>query len=152
MGTTLMNPGEYDPAQDRRRKILIIVLIVIVVGVVLGVWKGPEWVARWHADGVVSDFFSALQQKDFERAYGLWMGDPQWKQHPAKFQYSYNQFYVDWGPGGQWGVISSYKIDGSVIPEKSNSTVVVQVTINQRFDKAQIWYDRNDHTLTEMSH
>jgi hypothetical protein len=152
MSSSLLQPGEYDPSKERRRRILILIIVVLVILAALGAWKGPEWAARWHADGVVSDFFGSLQHKDFEKAYGIWIGDAQWKQHPEKHQYGFNQFYVDWGPGGEWGVINSYKVDGSVIPPGSSSTVVVQVTVNNRFDKAQIWYDRKDHTLTEMSH
>src|SRR5947209_11489018 len=141
MSSTLLQPGEYDAAAERRRKILLTVIIVITLAAVIGAWKGPEWMARWKASNLVGDFFSALQHKDFERAYGIWVADAGWKQHPEKHkQYGFSQFYGDWGPGGEWGVINSFKLDGSAIPNGSNKTVVVQVTVNDRHaDKAQIW-------------
>src|SRR5947209_1177527 len=116
--STLINAPEYDPAKDRRKRIATIVIVVLALVAVVGAWKGPEWYARWRADQVVEQLFSALQQRDFERAYGIWIADPQWKQHPDKNQdYSYNQFYVDWGPGGEWGLIRKFEIEGSTIPE-----------------------------------
>ncbi len=151
--STLLEAQEYDPRPERRRRTLLIVIIVIALCAVVGVWRGPEWAARWHARGVVSDFFDALQHKDFERAYGLWMGDATWKQHPEKHaQYGFNQFYNDWGPGGDWGVINNVHVDGTAIPAGSEKTIVVQVTVNERrIKKAQIWLNRDDNTLTEMS-
>ena len=59
-------------------------------------------------------FFAALQNKDYETAYGIYFADPQWKQHPDKYsRYPLNQFIQDWGPGGQWGIIKSYKVNGA---------------------------------------
>jgi len=152
MGGTLLQPAEYDPGKERRNRILLIVIAVIALIAVLGALKGPEWVARWKADQVVKQFFSALESKDFEKAYGIWIADPEWKQHPQQHQqYGFSQFYVDWGPSGSWGAIQHFKIDGSAIPERSSTSIVVQVTINDRLaDKAQIWVDRRDKTLTEM--
>jgi hypothetical protein len=59
---------------------------------------------NWPEEHVVDRFFDALQQKDYEDAYGIWMHDPAWKQHAQKYaKYSYGDFYNDWGPGGEWG-------------------------------------------------
>jgi hypothetical protein len=154
--STLLNAKEYDPSKDRRRTIIIALVVVIGLAAIIGAWKGPEWIARWKADRLVEQFFAALQQQDFEHAYGLWIADPNWKQHPEKYpDYTYHQFYIDWGPGGDWGLIRRFNIEGSAIPEdhggKSTSEVVVQVRVNDRLaDKAQIWVNRQNHTLTEM--
>ena len=62
----------------------------------------------------------------------------------------------DWGPGGEWGVIKSYHVDGSAVPKGGNGTkfdvspsgIVVVVTVNERVaDKAHIWVEKSDKTL-----
>ena len=64
-----------------------VIAAVLVIGVVL-------WMNRfWPEKHVVDEFFTALQQQNFEQAYGVWMHDPQWKQHPERYsRYSYNEF------------------------------------------------------------
>lgn len=149
---TLFEAQPYDAAKARRRrnKILLVVAIVIVVGVVL-------WMNRfWQEEHVVSQFFQALQQQKFEQAYGVWMHDPDWKQHPQRFtRYSYNDFLQDWGPSGEWGVIKTFHVDGAAVPHgysgspfATASGVVVVVTVNDRVaDKAHIWVQKDDKTL-----
>jgi len=71
-------------------------------------------------------------------AYGIWMADRKWEQHPQKYaRYPFNEFYRDWGPGGEWGLIKSYKIYGSATPKGGGSGVVVEVVVNNRAEHAQ---------------
>jgi hypothetical protein len=94
---------------------------------------------------VVHKFFTALEEKDVERAYALWMQDPDWKQHPAKYaNYSFGDFYRDWGPSGDWGIIKSHRVDCSY---SSGSGVLVQVTVNDRAEHAYLWVEKSDKTL-----
>jgi hypothetical protein len=145
MSTTLFEAPQYDPARERRRKRVIGIIIFAVVVLAVGAWK----FRYWPEEHVVSQFFAALQQKDFEKAYGIWMHDPDWKQHPEKYKnYPFGEFYLDWGPGGQWGVINSYHVDGAVAPPKGGSGVIVVVTVNGRSEKARIWVEKKDKTLT----
>jgi len=153
---TLMNAPDYNPAKERRRRIIIWLFVAAALGGFVAGWKGPDWFARYRADQIVEQFFSSLQHKDYEGAYGVWIADSGWKQHPDKYpDYTYHQFYLDWGPGGDWGLINKFKIEGSTIPEdrgyKSSTQIVVQVQVNDRIaDKAQIWVNRTNKTLTEM--
>ncbi len=150
---TLFDAPKYDPAKARKRNIRIIsiVVIVIVVGALL-------WQFRyWPEEHVVNQFFDALQQQKFEQAYGIWMHDPDWKQHPQKYdRYPFQNFMQDWGPGGEWGIIKSHHVDGSAIPTggngspfiKGSSGVVVVITVNDRVaDKAHLWVQKSDKTL-----
>ncbi|HYH00652.1 MAG TPA: hypothetical protein VD837_16085 [Terriglobales bacterium] len=145
MATTILTAPQYDPKRDRRKKQIIagVVVAVIAIGVLLYVFR------NWPEERVVNKFFTALQAKDYEKAYGVWMADPEWKQHPQKYSnYPFNEFYQDWGPGGEWGVIRSFEIDGSASP-KGGSGVVVVVTVNERVgDKARMWVEKKDKTLT----
>lgn len=137
----LMDAQEYDETRDRRRRrrIILYVLVALILA----------WVAyhlRHYPERRVADkFFAALQQKDVEGAYGLWMQDPAWKQHPAKYtNYTYGDFYRDWGPSGDWGIIKSHRIDCSY---SSNSGVLVQATVNDRAEHAYLWVEKSNKTL-----
>lgn len=144
MSTTLFEAPEYDPARERRRKqvVALVVVLLLVAATLL------YWFRNWPEERVVDKFFTALEQKDYEKAYGTWMADPDWKQHLEKYKrYSYGEFYLDWGPGGQWGLVRSHKIEGSARP-KGGSGVVVVVTVNERAEKARIWVEKKDKTLT----
>ncbi len=141
---TIFEAKPYDPRQEKRKRLIIaaVVLLAIVIGIV-----GYRF-RNWPEERVVGRFFDALVAKDFEKAYGIWFADPQWKQHPEKYSlYTFHDFYVDWGPGGEWGIIRSYHIDGSASP-KQGSGVVVVVTVNDRHEKARIWVEKKDKTLT----
>jgi len=94
---TLLDAQQYDPAKERRRKIKIaLIFLGVLVLFVLG------WMYRnWPEEHVVDKFFTALQKQDYETAYGIYFNDPAWRQHPKKYlQYTYADFYRDWGPGG----------------------------------------------------
>ncbi len=150
---TLFEAKPYDPAQGRKRRNIIIAIVfaLLVIGLI---W----WQLRfWPEEQVVDRFFDALQQANFEQAYGVWMADPNWKQHPDRYsRYSYNDFIKDWGPGGEWGVIKSHKIYAVGYPPRGHgaptfgtpSGVVVIVTVNDRISrKESLWVQKDDKTL-----
>ncbi len=149
---TLFEAQPYDPAHARKKRQLIFAIIgaVIVIGTL---W----WMFRfWPQEHAVDQFFDALQQQSYEKAYGVWMRDPNWKQHAERYaRYPYNDFLKDWGPGGEWGIIKSHHIDGAAVPKgysgspfATASGVVVVVTVNDRVgDKAHIWVQNDDKTL-----
>ena len=72
------------------------------------------WFRYWPEEHLVGNFFDALQKQDYKTAYGIWMHDPDWtaasRQHP---KYPFNEFYRDWGPGGEWGLIKTQKMYGA---------------------------------------
>jgi hypothetical protein len=151
-GMTLFEAQPYDAARARKKRniILAVIAAIIVIGAVV-------WLNRfWAEEHVVDQFFTVLQQQNFEQAYGIWMHDADWKQHPERYaRYSYNEFIKDWGPGGEWGVIKSHHVDGAAVPSgysgspfATASGVVVVVTVNDRVaDKAHIWVQKDDKTL-----
>lgn len=146
MATTILTAPPYDPKRERRKKQIIVAVIaaVIAIGALVYAFRNyPE-------ERVVDKFFTALQHQDYKKAYGIWMADPNWEQHPQKYpNYPFNEFYQDWGPGGEWGLIHSFHIDGSAVPKGPSSGVVVVVTVNQRVaDKARIWVEKSNKTLT----
>jgi|SRR5579862_5915231 len=142
---TLLDAKQFDEAASKRRRNLI---AGIVFAVLVLVWLG--WELRNYPEERVADhFFSALQKQDFEKAYGIWMHDPEWRQHPQNYkQYPYNEFFTDWGPGGEWGLIKSYKVYASGTPKGGGSGVVVEVEVNQRAEHARVWVQKSDKTMT----
>ena len=142
---TLLDAKEYDPQKERKRRARIISAIVALL--VLGFlgW----WFRYWPEERVADRFFDALQRQNYETAYGIWMNDPQWKQHPERYpKYPYNEFYRDWGPGGEWGLIKSHKVYAVGAPPGGGSGVVVDVTVNDRAERARVWVEKSDKTMS----
>lgn len=142
---TLLDAKQYDPTRDRRRRIRIGVSLLLLL--VLG---ALAWTYRnWPEEHVVDRFFGALQAGNSEGAYGIWMHDPDWKQHVQNYsRYSFNDFYRDWGPGGEWGTVKTYKIYASGSPPGGASGVVVEVVVNDRAEHARVWVQKSDKTLS----
>lgn len=143
---TLLDAQPFDAARARRRKIRIAIAVVVVI--ILGTLA---WAYRnWPEERVVSHFFAALEKQDYESAYAIYFNDPNWRQHPQKYsQYPYADFYRDWGPGGEWGLIKSFRIYGSADTKGFGSGgVIVEVIVNERAEHARMFVQRSDKTIT----
>ena len=147
MPTTLFDYQPYDPARERRKRLWLIGGLVLLLVVAVLAWT----LRYWPEERRVDRFFSALQAKNYEQAYALWMNDPDWKQHAQQYErYPFTAFYQDWGPKGEYGVIQSYHIEGTAEPpgKRAGSGVVVVVTVNQHPEKAHIWVEKESKTLS----
>ncbi|MCI0352518.1 MAG: hypothetical protein L0Z53_24125 [Acidobacteriales bacterium] len=146
----LLNPPTYDEKREKRRKKIIAATVFVLLVAAFLAWH----FRYWPEERVVNKFFDRLEAKDFESAYGIWMADPNWKQHPEKHtRYPYNEFYLDWGPGGEYGPIKSHDISNSISPRasgggSSSSGVIVDVTVNGRAEPARLWVEKSDKSLT----
>jgi hypothetical protein len=139
---TLMDAQRFDEARARRRRTVI---IVTVLAVLFLAWLGYH-LRNYPERHAVDKFFTALQNKDYEGAYGIWFNDPNWRQHLQKYTtYPYSDFYRDWGPGGEWGLVQNHSVDCSLATE---SGVIVQVTVNHRAEHAFVYVSKVDHTLS----
>ena len=146
---TIFQAPEYDPRKARRRKIIVsvVVVVLIVAGVLLFIFR------NYPKERVTKKFFTALVAQDFKSAYGIWIADPDWQQHPNNHpQYPFNDFYRDWGPGGDWGVIKTFHVDTATRPRDPNSGfsngVVVVITINERKEPAALFVDPKDKSIS----
>jgi hypothetical protein len=142
---TLLDAKQYDEEKARKKTKTIISVISIVVLVL-----GLLWAFRYKPDEIrVGHFFEALQKQDYKAAYGIWMHDPDWAQHPNQYpKYPFNEFYRDWGPGGEWGLIKSQKVYGASTCPGPGTGVVVDVIVNDRTEHAQVWVEKSDKTLS----
>ncbi|HEY1464534.1 MAG TPA: hypothetical protein VGF44_14050 [Terriglobales bacterium] len=139
---TLLDAKEFDPGQGRNFRNIIFVSVMLIMLVSWTLYHMRDYPERNTTD----KFFGALQQKNFEGAYGIWFEDADWKKHPDKFKdYSYNDFYRDWGPGSEWGAVNKYEVDCSL---SVGNGVIVQATVNNRLQPANVWVDKKDKTLS----
>ena len=86
-----------------------------------------------------------------EAAYAIWQHDPEWSQHLDRksiHDYPFNEFYQDWGPGGEWGLIRNYKIYATGECPKGGSGVIVEVIVNQRSEHEQLYVQKSDKTFS----
>jgi hypothetical protein len=141
---TLLDAPQPDLARERRRKKIIFSVIIAALLIAVLVWR----FRYWPEERVVDKFFTALQQKDYELAYGVWMHDPDWKQHPNKYSaYGYGEFYRDWGPGGDWGLVKSHSVD-CALGTREGTGVIIQVTVNGRAEHPYLYVNKSDKSMS----
>jgi hypothetical protein len=144
----LLDAKEYDPRPAQRRNRLIATAAVIVV-VAFTAW----YLLRYQPEKSVMDrFFHEIEAKNFEAAYGIYNADPEWKQHPQKYQnYTYNQFLLDWGPSGEYGQITAHSVECATEPKKkefkSPTGVIVVVRINNRTKTESFWVEKKSKVI-----
>jgi hypothetical protein len=145
----LLDAKEYDPRPARRMWRLVggAVLVLVLAFIAWRVFRYTPYT------NVINKFFSAIERKDFDTAYGVYNGDPDWKQHADKYdKYSLSQFKLDWGPSGEYGAITSHKIDCATEPETkdfhSPSGVIVVVIINNQTKEMSLWVEKKTKTIT----
>jgi hypothetical protein len=142
---TLLDAKEPDLGKERKRKKRIISAVVLAVILLCLVW----WFRYLPEEHIVGKFFDALQKQDYNAAYGIWMHDPEWRKHPDRYpRYPFGDFYRDWGPGGEWGIIKTQRVFGAATCPGGGSGVVVDVVVNDRATHAQVWVEKSDHTLS----
>lgn len=147
---TLLNAPEYDARGERRKTGLLVgigvlLLLTAVIGVG-GFLLGHGWFfTNLRAEHRVDRFFTALEAKDYSKAYGIWMNDPDWEQHPQKYDYTLKRFTEDWttdSPIG--GPIQSHHVD---ISKTDGTGIIVAARVNGDH-KVFMWYEKKDGTLT----
>jgi hypothetical protein len=144
MSTSLFDAQPYDEAKARRRRLWIAASIIAVIAVAALLWFNRFWPEERR----VNQFFAQLQARNYEGAYAIWMNDPDWKQHPEAYKrYAFHSFYQDWGPGGEWGPVQSYKIVAAQKPRPNASGVVVGVRVNERKKLCSVRVEFKDKSL-----
>jgi hypothetical protein len=84
---TLLNAPEYNGSRETRNRNLLIgagalVVLVIVIGLG-GFMLGHGWFfSNLPIEHKVDTFFSAIEAKDYNKAFTIYTNDPDWQQHP----------------------------------------------------------------------
>lgn len=153
---SLMDAPAYDPTRDnRRRNVIIGILIAIVLfGLVAfsGFVSGHGWLfTNLPYEHRVNNFFNALQDKDYTKAYGIYYNDPDWQQHPGEYSsYPLARFTSDWTTDSPVnGPITEHHVDKSVTAGSGRfgTGVIVAVRVNGDH-KVFMYVNRADKTLT----
>jgi hypothetical protein len=124
---TLLDAPSFNAARARKRRNIIIASLIGLVIIGTLVW----FLWNWPAEHRVNRFFAALEQQQFEKAYGIWNNDSQWQQHPDTYKnYPYNKFLDDWSLNGEYGKITSHKI--LYATSSLGNTTLMAVQVNDR--------------------
>jgi hypothetical protein len=147
---TLLNAPEYNERRETRKRNLLIgsgvLLVFLVVMTLLGYLLGHGWFFQnLPQEHKVSNFLADLEAKDYNKAYAIWMNDPQWQQHPQKYDYKLDRFTEDWTTASDWGPIRTHHVD---ISKRTGTGIIVAVTVNGSPKKMFMWYELSNGTLT----
>jgi hypothetical protein len=108
---------EPPPEKKDKSRALAITGAALVVALVVVLW----FAFRYYPEKrVVGQFFDAVVAGETDRAYALWKPTPSYRK---------DDFLADWGAGGYYGPVKSYKIMGARAPRKSN-VIAVNVAIS----------------------
>jgi hypothetical protein len=153
---SLMDAPSYDPTRDERnRKILIgsaVSIVLIVILAIAGFVAGHGWLyTNIPYEHKVSNFFDALEAKDYAKAYGIYNADADWQQHADKYKdYPLKRFTEDWTTQSPvkapitWHHVDISRADGT---GAFGTGVIVAVRING--DHPIFMYvNRKDDTMT----
>ena len=152
---TLLNAPGYDEKREKlHRNLHIGSAALVVLAVVLGLAGyilGHGWFfTNLPAEHRVNRFFDAVEAKNFDAAYAIWTNDPDWKQHPSKYDYNIKRFTVDWSSDSPVsGPIVNHHVDISRTDGTGllGTGIIVAVRVNGDH-KLFMWYQKSDGTLT----
>jgi hypothetical protein len=155
---TLLDAPQFD-AKRSRRNLLIVqcsagALLLLFVSWWLVANRPVDWPWFWNrylfgrAD--VNKFLRAVEADDLTRAYGIWINDKNWQQHPQQYAtYPYSRFQGDWSstsPDNEYGAIHSHKI---ALAARYGNNLLVAVFINGRkTDALNLSYDPRNGQLS----
>jgi hypothetical protein len=146
---TLLNAPEFDEQKEKRKNTVLIgsgiFVAVMVVLTVAGLLLGHGWLfINLPVEHRVSVFMSAVEAKDYPKAYGIWFNDPNWQQHPPR-DYTLQRFTEDFTTASDWkGPVTSFSVD---VSKRDATGTVVAVTVNGS-SNLTLKYQRSDGTLT----
>jgi hypothetical protein len=123
-----IKPIDLVAQRRRRRGIAIAALCVMLAG------YGYYEFKNYPEEHKTSQFFQALQQKEYDKAYRLWQ--------PTS-SYSFKDFSQDWGPDGLQGPVKEFHVTGSTA---RGSGVVVRVMVNNS-ENVSLWVETKDKSL-----
>ncbi len=160
---TLIDAPAYDPRRANLIRNLLIALaglvFVLFVLTVMGYILGHGWLfSNLPTEHRVNDFYTALENKDYPKAYGIYQNDAAWQQHADKYTvYPLNRFTEDWtqpdySPAG--GRVVSHHVDVSRTDGSGRfgTGIIVAATLNGNSAKrAFIYVNRADGTFTYPS-
>ena len=154
---TLLDAPKFDAARETRNRIILYSVAGFVFVSLVVFWllagRPVDWPWNWSnylsARSKVNHFLTDIEKNDLASAYGIWIDDKDWQQHPQQHgAYPFARFQQDWSgtsPDNEYGVIQTHQI---ALAGRYGNGVLVAVLINGRKSKAlNLEYEPKDHTL-----
>ncbi len=159
---TLLNAPAYDERQAHRTRNAILALVALFVLLIVltlaGFITGHGWLfSNLPIEHKVDTFLTDIEQQKFPEAYGLYVNDKDWQQHPDKYKsYPLDRFTEDWTKFSPVGPIHAHHVDKSVTDGSGvfGTTVIVGSTVNPgttvHGDPVRLFlpYQRSDGTFS----
>lgn len=155
---TLLDAPQFDEIRERRRRVVLSGSAILFFALFVTFWlvssRPIDWPWNWYCylEGrrTMNRFLTDVEQNDLQKAYGIWVHDPNWQQRPSKFKlYPFDRFQDDWSsssPGNDYGAIKSHHIAAA---RMYGNTLLAAILINGRKSAAlNLDYDPKNHTLT----
>jgi len=138
---------EYGVADERRSRAIKYVVIAVAIAAVLGA-SAFYFFHNRAEERVVTDFLTALKNKNYQQAYAAWGCTPQ---TPCRY-YSPERFTQDWGPSGLYKNPEKMKIEhidacGANEHGFGDSGVVFEISYPGA-DNLGLWVERKTKTLS----
>ena len=154
---TLLDAPKFDAVREQRRQVFLYstggFLVVLLIAWWLVAGRPVDWPWNWNnymlGRMTVNHFLTDVEKNNLAEAYGIWLHDKNWQQHPTQNgAYPFARFQQDWSgtsPDNEYGVIQSHKI---VLAGRYGNSVLVASLINGRKSKAlNLDYDPKTHAL-----
>lgn len=107
----LLDSSGEEPQSKIRRYLLTFIIFGLLMAA--GAW----WIFRFYSEKkIVGQFMDALVANDTKKAYELWKPSP---------SYSYQDFLEDWGAGGYYGPVKSYRFETAQRKAGASGVIVV---------------------------
>jgi hypothetical protein len=154
---TLLDAPKFDEVRERRKRLIFSgsagLVFVLIVSWWLVAGRPVDFPWNWNASlfgrFTINHFFQAVEKNDLQTAYGVWIHDKDWQQHPAHHgTYQFDRFQKDWSPNSpdnEYGAIHSHRIAAA---RMNGNVLLVGIFVNDRKTNAiNLDYDPKDHTL-----
>ncbi len=141
---TLLDAPKFDAARDLRRRVFLYstagFLFVILVAWWLVAGRPVDWPWNWNnylfARSTTNKFLTDVEKNDLAAAYGVWVHDKNWQQHPEQHGgYPFARFQQDWSstsPDNEYGAIQTHQI---ALAGRYGNGVLLAILINGRKSK-----------------
>jgi len=148
---TLLDAPKFDLAREKRNTLIVRISVAAVLVLFIAYWliaaRPVDWPWNWShylmGRAKVNEFLTAVEANDLAKAYGIWINDKNWQQHPQQHSgYTFDRFQGDWSstsPDNEYGAIKRHQV---VLAGRYGNGVLVAALINGRkSDALDLDYD-----------